>query len=303
MGSGARVKELSYYESVMNVLRGSEVEIRPAIHSFSKYDVHIKNTIARNLMTLRKDLGYSQLHFSKLIEVSLSQYKKYEAAAEIIRLDVAHRIALKLGYPIFHLFNGSPYDQFLDVPPENRRLRKLCYFSNSLTDAYFSQLCKILSTFSRAGGSAGIDAPHSGLVEQDFERALEENHTSIYTAIGEGIRAVRHYLDMSQESAAGHMGVALKTYREYEKASQRPRFNMLASAHYIIGMGVHPFYVLYGTHFVKVRKMQNSRIEVLIGIAQSIDSEVLTELGPLIDGFFESIRNLPNAQFYPLKMD
>lgn len=295
------MKNSHYYNAVAQILASGEVKTQIHKIDFNSLDLNIKDVISRNLISYRKALGFSQEQFGKLINISLSQYKKYESSKEIIRLDVAHRISLKFGYPNFHLLSGSGYDRFLDAPPENGRIRKVCYLSNSLSDDSFTQLCHILWGFRKGALGIPLNIVPSGISRKTFEAALEENENTIYIAIADGIRALRKHLELSQSEVAELMDVSLNTYIEYEKANQRPRFNFLTSVHYILAMGIHPFYVLQGTYFFQIRKMQNYRIQTLLNILNVIPENVFDQLTPLIDGFFESIHNLPNAVYFPIR--
>jgi len=264
---------------------------------FASYDENAKIYIASNLTIFRKNFGLSQAGMCELLNISTSQYKKYESGSEVIRTDIVQKLSLKCGIPMFDLMAHSKYAPLLNVDDEYSGLHKVCFYANSLTDTYFEKLCNLLLSFSDLGPSFKIEL--SGIKTDDFDLALKENNEDIYIAIAEGIRAARHFYDYSQEQIADLIGVSISTYQEYEKASQRPRFNMLTAARYVVGTGISPFTVLIGTHYAKVRFMQNSRIQTIKEILSSLDNEVNDKLYPMVDGFIKTVKSLPHSTYFP----
>lgn len=264
---------------------------------FANYDENAKIHIASNLTAFRKRLGLSQAGMCQLLDISTSQYKKYESGSEVIRNDIVQKLSLKCGLPMFDLLARSQYAPLLGVDDEYSGLHKVCFYANSLTDEYFEKLCKLLLSFSTLEKEFFVEL--SNINQHDFELALQENGEAIYIAIGEGIRAARHFFDYSQEQIADLIGVSVSTYQEYEKASQRPRFNMLTPARYVVGTGIPPLVVLCGTHYAKIRFMQNTRIEIIKKILCSMDSNVSHGLYPMVDGFIETVKSLPESTYFP----
>ena len=297
-GIGVSADE-QYYTKVKQYLETNRVDIPVRCVDYDFADRDINDVVSRNLTLLRKSLGYSQQQFANLLTISLSQYKKYESGNEIIRFDISQRISLKLGYPNLYLLEGSSYQQYLKIPSKILEFGKIWYFANSLQDDKFEQYCKILLAVFNLG-TERLNLEPSGVTIEDFERAVEENENRGYVAIGDGIRAIRHYLDKSQEQLAELMGVSVNSYQGYESATQKPRFNLVVAAHYLAAIGVDPLNTMVGTHYVKIRKMQNYRLHVLQNIFQGYDREKINQFIPVVEGFFKSISELPNSQYYPL---
>jgi|GEM_PF-6986613 len=266
---------------------------------FDQFDKCAKKHISCNLLTYRRILGLSQDGLAKLLNVSRSQYRKYESGDETIRLDVGMRLSLKCGLPIFHLLQNSNYDPYLELPQKNEALDRIWFYGNSVTDDVFIKLCKTLAIFLNKADMP-IDYQPVNLCSEDFDKAIDENENEIYSAIGEGILAVRHHFKYSQEQVANLMGISVATYQEYEKGNQRPRFNLLMSARWVISLGVHAFVPLAGTQYAKIRLMQNQRIELLLSILEGCSNEQLDALTPLIEGFYQSIRHQSEALMFEL---
>jgi len=161
---------------------------------------------------------------------------------------------------------------------------------------YFEKMCDLLLSFSNFDSSFEMKPFH--MTANDFNLAWEENEKHIYIALGEGLRAMRHFYDCSQEKFANLIGVSISTYQEYEKASQRPRFNMLAGAHFVAGTSIPPLCVLIGTHYCKIRFMQTNRVQIIQNILSSVDKEVTDNINPMIDGFIKTARSLPESTYF-----
>ena len=292
------MKKNHCYNAVIDYLDANpDRKIKETIIDFSSYDENAKIHIASNLTAFRKRLGLSQAAMCNLLDISTSQYKKYESGSEVIRMDVVHKLSLKYGLPMFDLLARSKYASLLNIDDKYSGLHKVCFYANSLTDEYFEKLCHLLLLFSKTDKS--IDITLSGITTKDFDLALEENENHIYISTAEGIRAARHHFNYSQEHMADLMNVSVSTYQEYEKLTQRPRFNMLMPARYVVATGLSPFTVLIGTHYIKIRFMQNCRIEIIKEILCGMDSNVTDEMYPMVDGFIDTVKSLPNSTFFP----
>ena len=287
----------AYYKAVREFWDSSpDKTINERRLTLAYHDELTKHHLADNLMRFRRHLLLSQSAMAGLLHVSLSQYKKYESGQEIMRYDVAMRLSLKCGLPNFCLLRGSPYADYIPLPAEYVGFDRVWFYANTLTDTYFNRLCQVLACF--------IDTPFtpatlkSGVTIEDFDGALAESEDRIYLAIAQGIRALRDHLGFSQEYVAECMDVSLSRYQEYERATTRPRFNLLVAARYGIAMGINPFHVLVGTKFAKVRTMQNARIAAIQEIVQHVDDDTIHSFMPMVEGFYSSVKNLPNAIYF-----
>lgn len=283
------------------MLESKPTKISPRHFDFESYEVPTLKIMSKNLTDFRIFLGESQLSFSDKIGISRPQYRKYEQGIDVIRLDIAHRISIKFGFPVFFLVSNSPYQALLNLPNRCLPFDTILRYANALNDEYFLKLCNILHHY--IGSENPINASNlpssKGL---DFEFALKENREYCYIAISQGITAVRHYYELSQEEVAGYMGIALSTYREYEKPSQRPRYNLLTSIRWAASLGVHPFYALAGTELYKVRELQNQRIEVLMQIICKLSEAQIKELIPLVKGFYDTASPIEGSLLLPNKL-
>ena len=290
-----------YYQAVTSYLKQQSIVTDIKTINFSEFDHKIEYQISKNLIQLRKSLGYSQQRFSALLNISLSQYKKYELGVEIIRFDVSQLLTLKLGFPNLYLLAGTPYETVLNIPASVMGYGKIWYFANSLKDDKFNQYCKLLSSIFELENN-NLALMDSGISEQVFASAMEENSCSTYIAIADGIRAIRNHLGLSQSRVSEIMGVSQNTYQSYEKNTQTPRFNLLTAVHYLAGMGINSLIIVQGTHYLKIRKMQNVRLNLLEKILSGVSLSKIQDYMPVFDGFFKVINQHPSAQFYELDL-
>jgi len=99
------MKKHHYYNAVIEHLENNPtLKIKENILDFTPYDENAKIHIARNLTNFRKSLSLSQVNMSKLLNISTSQYKKYESGSEVIRWDISLKLALKYGVTILEKY-------------------------------------------------------------------------------------------------------------------------------------------------------------------------------------------------------
>lgn len=283
-----------YRNATISMLKAKPAEMTLRRFDFDAYEKPTLEQISLNLLTYRKVLGESQDSFANKIEISRPQYRKYEQGLDVVRLDVAHRISIKFGLPAFFLVTGSPYQALLNLPVKDSSFDKIWRYANSLSDHYFLKLCKNLENYIGCESPASISSL-PGVTKLNYELALKENRAYIYIAMAESIKAIRQHYGYSQEQIAEFMGVALSTYREYEKPTQRPRFNLLVSIRWAASTGIHPFYALAGTEIIKVRELQNRRLDVLIELFSNITRSEVASLIPLVEGFYRTCASRKDA--------
>jgi len=289
-----------FYQATLDMLESNPTLMAPRHFDFETYEKPTLKQLSKNLQAFRKTLGESQESFSKKIEISRPQFRKYESGEDVIRLDVAHRISIKFGLPVFFLVANSPYQALLNLPNTNSSFDKIWRYANTLDDVFFLKLCSVLETYIGSNNTIqASDLPNASNLNYDV--ALKENREAIYVAIAEGIKAVRQYFSCSQEDIAELMGISLSTYREYEKPTQRPRYNLLVSIRWTASTGIHPFYILAGTELLKVRNFQNKRIDALLKLFSQLSSKHLAELVPLVEGFYQSCSLKENALLLPAR--
>ncbi len=290
----------NYYSATLAHLEQNHaLALAPRTVDFKLFDANARSHISRNLLGFRTSLSFSQDRFAHLLGISRSQYRKYETGEETIRLDIAQRITLKCGLPLFHLLQNSKYGELIKLPPKDPWFDRILFYANSINDGYFIKLCKVLVALMDNKKSV-ISYQPTHLTKVDFSKAISENEHCIYIAIAEGIRAIRTFYNLTQEDLATSMDISTNTYQEYEKPLQKPRFNMLMAVRWTIATGIHPFVALAGTHFVKIRSMQAQRLDVLETLLADCSKEELSNLLPLVEGFYISIKNQPEALLFKL---
>jgi transcriptional regulator with XRE-family HTH domain len=283
-----------YYAAVEKFLAENKIQLNPRLIDFSAIESEARQALARNLGLYRKSVSLSQTDMARILGISLSQYKKYESGAEILRIDLAQKWSLRFSTPVFYLLQGSGYGGHLGGRDADYRFNFIWFLANSLTDEYFFKLLDILRLFANKPRTWKAATP-SGITREDVMEANREIDSKMYIAIACGMQAIRKWFGYSQEQFAELMGVSLSTYQQYEKPTMKPRFNIFFGARCIMSLGINPLITIAGTKFAKVRLMQDARLELIREIVSNADEEQLMRLKPLVTGFTEMAKQIPGS--------
>lgn len=283
-----------YYTAVEKFLAEHKIQLTPRLIDFSGIESEARKALAENLGTYRKSVNLSQTDMARILGISLSQYKKYESGAEILRIDLAQKWSLRFNTPVFYLLQGSGYGKYLAGNDRDSRFNFIWFLANSLTDEYFRKLVDMLRLFTRTPSAAKMPKP-SGITPSVIKEATDEIESKMYIAIAYGMQAIRKWFGYSQEEFAELMGVSLSTYQQYERPTITPRFNIFFAARCAVSLGIDPLITIEGTRFAQVRHMQNARMALIRQIVADIDEAQLTPLKPLVQGFADMARLIPGA--------
>ncbi len=275
-------------ENINDLLKKMDLRCPPKVHiDFNEIEENLKSCIATNLIRLRKSKSVSQGLMAQELNISLSQYKKYESAKELIRVDLAQYISLRYGCPLFKLAEGSSYEPVLNFYDCVKANEKLTYLSKALLDKNFNQLLNGIQIFLDIDKTQWETCSNSGVDHPTFAMAIKECLTETYSIIAVGLKSVRSHFNLSQEEVASRIGVSTCTYQKYESVSAYTKYNILYALRYSAVMGVHPHILMHGSYFVKVRNMQNSRVDTINNLFDRLPKETVSGLEPFIDGMYK----------------
>ena len=283
-----------YYTATEKFLTDHNLQFKPRLIDFTEIEKGALIALANNLLQYRKSVNLSQAKMAKILNISFSQYKKYELGIEVLRVDLAQKWSLRFSMPFFHLLQGSGYAEYLTDGNSDSRLNFIWFVANSLTDKYFSKLIDVLTPFIQKPNSEKSLDPFR-VTRDDLKKVNEEIENRMYIAIAYGMQAIRKFFDFKQEHIAELMGVSLSTYQQYEKPVMNPRFNIFIAARYGMATGITPLASVAGTHYAKVRNMQNARMALIRELVANIDPNLLTRLKPLVTGFADMAKQTPGA--------
>lgn len=293
--SAPREGEIShYYTAAQKVLAETKAVFTPRLIDFDPIEEEARKALADNLCLYRKSVNLPQARMARIFGVSLSQYKKYEAGEEIVRVDLAQKWSLRFNTPFFYLLEGSGYGKGLTSSDTDNRLNFIWYLANGLSDDYFSRLIDVLCTLTGKPRPAKALQAY-GITREHLRKVIEEIETRMYIAIACGMQAIRNWFGGSQQQFAELMGVSLPTYQQYEKPVMKPRFSIFIAARYGMGTGINPLIAVAGTEYAKVRFMQNERMALIREIVSDIPEDRLAQLKPLITGFAGMAKQTPGA--------
>jgi transcriptional regulator with XRE-family HTH domain len=271
-----------------------EKHYRPKFVDFKEIDEAATQIQANNLISTRKALGLSQSAVANFINVSMSQYKKYECGSELMRIHIAQRWSLHFGIPFFQLLKGSAYNP-ISYGVDNK-IPDEWYLANSLSDEYFIRFVNIMRMFSCPDEPrltvASIRQPISHRIR---ESALFELDNTMYISIAAGLRNFRRRFSITQELMSEYLGLPLSTYQQYETKNDRPRFSIAIAGRFYLSTGISPLVLLQGTKYIEVRRMQEERIELLWDAINPLTKLEIEQFKPMLSGFFKMAKNIANA--------
>ena len=262
------------------------------IHDFSGIESDVMDIIAANLYESRKISGLSQSRMAKFLQVSLSQFKKYETGTDLLKIDTAMRWALCFSTPFYYLFRGSKFD----LPNSTSETNLSFEWStvNALSDEYFAKFIDLLCLFGNKTDQVNIEESMS-MSEAAVKMALHELDNSIYISIAQGLRLFRENHCLNQDQTAEILNVSKATYQQYEKESMTPRISILLAARLYMATQKNPMFTLAETSYAKIRLAQDSRTFLLNGLVAKLSPVDLENLRPLIWGFFGTVRKTPGG--------
>jgi len=231
--------------------------------------------IGQNLRTVRSYLGLGQRGLSERIQVSLSQYRKYEAGQDFPRLHSALLWSLETGIPTHWLFYGTRYQQWLKLPFKPAWIPVL-YFVNRAPDWALEALNSVLKGLLRDYDTA--DNPFASLAELRSSLSHQLLRDPYYRAIAEKLRDFRLARGTSQEEVARLMGVSMAAYRKYETPELCPHYSINLIMRFWMATGTSPLELSTETPVYLYRHIQNSNFAVLLPWLERLDEAGLAQV-------------------------
>lgn len=231
--------------------------------------------IGKNLRTVRSYLGLGQRDLSERIQVSLSQYRKYEAGQDLPRLHSALLWSLETGLPTHWLFYGTRYQQWLKLPFKPSWIPVL-YFVNRAPDWALEALHSVLKGLLHEHHST--DNPFASLAVLRSSLSHQLLRDPYYRAIAEKLRDFRLARGTSQEEAARLMGVSMAAYRKYETPELCPHYSINLIMRFWMATGTSPLELSTDTPVYLYRHIQNANFGILLPWLERLDEAALAQV-------------------------
>ncbi|WP_158269226.1 helix-turn-helix domain-containing protein [Saccharospirillum sp. MSK14-1] len=234
--------------------------------------------IGQNLRMVRTSLGLGQRDLSERIQVSLSQYRKYEAGQDLPRLHSAMLWSLETGLPTHWLFYGTPYQQWLKLPFKPTWIPVL-YFTNRAPEWALEALHSVIKGLLRE-----YDSPENPLASLDLLRDSLSHQLlrdPYYRSIAERLREYRSAQGMSRETVAQLMGISTAAYRKYETPELCPQYSVNMIMRFWMAIGRSPLELSIETPIYLYRQIQNANFASLFPWLERLDDASLARVNEM----------------------
>lgn len=272
---GARnLPRLQRFTMLINATRTKHMPFREI--EFSKLEENIHDILGRNLFEIRSRAKITQKRMADILNISTSQWKKYEHGKEMLRMDNAVTFSEITGVPLQRLFSGTAYSPSQEKPHQ-LYYDNLCRKVTQLPGVIFIEYQKIISA------TFNLDK-HINLSSQDL--ALSNLTTStrkktFFTSIGANIREYRNTIGCTQKIFSDTLNISLSACQRYESPNRSARFGLLLAARLQSATDIQPIQLLKGTEFSKSRINFNKRTQDFYRIIHNIPESELEEFETL----------------------
>lgn len=231
---------------------------------FNELEKDLPTVMGDNLKRIRSLLKWSQKEAAAALGVSLSQYKKFEAGREIMRMVTAARWTVVTGISFHQLFYKSRLPLDWDQHRIHEYMAQLQPMVNDLTEDQFTSWFHLVTTL------LGLDVKYdnTSYTHTSKEKALADLET-YYSFVATGITTFRAITSLTQETLADYLSVHLSTVQGYESKDSQ-NFSVIMATRFYLATGVNPLWLVAGTNFFYYRKLQSARVDALTAIAEQI---------------------------------
>lgn len=246
--------------------------------NFERLEASLSAQLGNNLKCLRQSFGYTQNQHAKILGVSLSQYRKYEAGKDIPRFHTICRWSMLTGASFYSLFKGTGYETLL---PEYLCSWKLLPFNHviaRLKDQPFMALVNLTQSLQLTQEIVIAKTPLLGLDEMNFDQAFNELERDSYIMIALQLRLFRQRRGYTQELMAEMLGININSYRNYENPNMAPKFSVVFALRFFLVFGIHPTSLMPDSQFYQVLSQQLSRLKFLASTIHQLSDRQFQQL-------------------------
>lgn len=237
---------------------------------FDKLEVDLKHRMGKNFRSVRTRLGMSQQGMASLLDLSLSQYRRYENGDDLPKLNNSMRWSLETGIPTQWLFYQTCYSDLFDIEIRNEWI-PLLFFINNAEPYTLKAFQTVLYNLSSE------KVPHA-LIPYDRDKLMNcrqligEEYVKI---ISERLKAFRKKMKMTQEDLAEKVNISILTYRGYETPEKAVQFSINMAMRFWRVTNVNPIEMTKGSWVYLYRKQQRHNLEILVPIFRQLNADQL----------------------------
>lgn len=246
----------------------------PATHlnkvDFYGFESGLAATIGTNMRRRRQSLGLSTGQCATLMEVSPSQYQRYETGTHLPRLYNAVLLSLNTGIPISALFHSTRLQTDLEPTLEPSWQPVVSFISLAKADALHC-LATVIKALTEAR------CPRLDPVNLSSQKLMPDSLT-YHRKIGQNLRLIRESLSLSQAEAAEYFGVSEGTYRRSECPEKTASLSLAMVMRLYLVTGLDPLIFSISKPLFNYRLRQRHALEELTPSIHSLTPDQATKV-------------------------
>lgn len=252
--------------------------------------------VGQNLAKVRRFHGSSQEQMARSLNVSLSQYKKYEQGKDLPKIHTAARWSLVTGSNFYCLLVGSHYCQLLPKINLFGQVMPFNLLLSRLNERPFRHFIGLLAASAPTEPNWQEPELPTDLCWQRLMRQLDGEY---YVQIAKNLRLWRQHQGLSQEQVAHTLGITTATYACYEREHDVTRFSLLMAPRFALAFNTNTWFLGQGTHYAWYRARQEVRYAMFAKLWPQLPKTSQDHAYQLAANIRQWMHNQPSLAFGP----
>lgn len=228
----------------------------------------IGKPMGQNIRHVRRLQKMTQNQLAAVMDMSVSQLKKYERGDELPRIHHACRLSILTGMAPMYLLKNTPYEQFF---PAFFFDDDVLHCANAIMHTSSEQIGMVLALIGNESEPTYRDP--SVLDRSQIPEMLAHLENQYYTDLSRNMRPWREAADLSKEQMAMLLNLSLSTIHDYERPSEQRKFSLMIAARFGAATGDDPADMVNNSRYESYRKIQLSRLARCYKVLQNVSPE------------------------------
>lgn len=234
---------------------------------FSSLEADVHQAVSNNFVAVRKQHARSQRRMADLLDLSLSQYKKFENGTEIPRLHTTAKWSLLTGNNIYVLLLNTPYAKLVPNIDPVYALRPFAFVIGHLNPSMFTAWLNVIAA------SAELSCHYEEVPSYeviDLAKVFDNFELKYYQNIAQNLRAFRAKHGFSQHYVAERMGMSAQAYAAYESIESPSRIPLTSALRFAATFNVNTASLSAGTFYGAYRARQDRRLAAVYDLVSQM---------------------------------
>ncbi|MFC7092801.1 hypothetical protein [Jeongeupia naejangsanensis] len=254
---------------------------KPVLMDFHEREENIAFSIGRSLEEFRRCAKKNQKEMAACFDVSVGQYRKYEAGVDIPKTHAVARWSAITGAPMPLLLKYTDYAGFF---PEEE-MQCIAFFGY-LSKASDRDFYAVLSLLTGKDQLLNYIAPHDEVLDGDL--AVADVCADYYYRVSKNLEAMRQFHRMTKEEMSAILGVTCTTYNRYITRHDQISLSFLFYARAHAALRIKTSWADTGrTFYALVNRRRIHRISLLNEIFRHLNEEEKSGLMEMLHFFGE----------------